>query len=197
MKDVYSKDRSDEFRQLSNYWGWFLTTGLLSLVLGVVCLFHVVEATLISVMFLGSLLFVTGVFQFFQAFNTRRWAGFFLHVLVGILYGAVGFLMITHPDISAMSLTPLIAALAITAGLFRMAAAFSLFAPHAGWTALNGLLSLILGIYVWWTWPISSFFLLGVIIGVELLINSVPLIQLGIQLRTNFGRAKDLRHRPV
>jgi uncharacterized membrane protein HdeD (DUF308 family) len=174
----------EEFVELSHSWGWFLTTGILSLILGMICLVHVVQATLISLLLLGSLLFVAGVFQCFQAFSTRRWDGFFLHILVGILYGAVGFLMLTHPDISAMSLTPLIAALAITTGLFRMAASFSLFAPHAGWTALNGMLSLVLGLYVWWTWPISSFFLLGVIIGVELLINSVPLIQLGVQLRS-------------
>jgi uncharacterized membrane protein HdeD (DUF308 family) len=168
---------------LSHHWGWFVATGIVSLVFGVVTLLHVVEATLISMMFLGALLLVTGIFQFFQAVSTRAWSGFFLHALIGILYGAVGFLMLTHPGLSAMSLTPMIAALAITAGLFRMAAAFSLFAPHAGWTALNGLLSLLLGLYVWWTWPVSSFFLLGVIIGVELLINSVPLLQLGMQLR--------------
>lgn len=185
----------DDVQHLSHYWGWFVASGVVSLVLGFICLLHVVEATLISVMFVGSLLFVTGVFQFAQAFSTRQWSGFFLHVLVGILYGAVGFLMLTHPDISAMSLTPLIAALAITAGLFRMASAFSLFAPHAGWMALNGLMSLLLGLYVWWTWPISSYFLLGVIVGVELLLNSVPLLQLGLQLRATDRRVTPT-HRP-
>lgn len=177
---------------LTHYWGWFLASGLLSLVLGVVALLHVVEATLISVLFLGGILFVTGVFQFAQAFGTRGWSGFLLHALIGILYSAVGFLMFTHPGISAMSLTPMIAALAMTAGLFRLAASFALRAPQSGWTALNGLLSLLLGLYVWWTWPISSFFLLGVIIGVELVINAVPLIQMGMQLRTMDRRRSPL-----
>jgi uncharacterized membrane protein HdeD (DUF308 family) len=195
MKDVDSTDRHDEYRILSHSWGWFLASGILSLLLGIICLAHVVEATIISVLFLGAALFVAGIFQIFQSFTTHRWSGFFLHVLTGILYGAVGFMILSHPDISAMSLTPLIAALAITAGLFRMGAAFALFAPHAGWTALNGILSLLLGLYVWWTWPVSSFFLLGVIVGVELLINSVPLIQLGIYLRT-LDRRSNVTHRP-
>jgi len=190
--------RTDSVRQgsglqpLVHYWGWFLASGFLSLVLGVIALLHVVEATLISVLFLGGILFVTGVFQFAQAFGTRGWSGFLLHALIGILYSAVGFLMFTHPGISAMSLTPMIAALAMTAGLFRLAASFSLSPPQAGWTALNGLLSLLLGLYVWWTWPISSFFLLGVIIGVELVINGVPLIQMGMQLRVMDRRKNPL-----
>jgi uncharacterized membrane protein HdeD (DUF308 family) len=176
--------RLDDFQALRSHWGWFTVTGIISLVLGVTALFHVVEATLISLMFLGAVLAITGTFQFVQAINTRGWAGFFLHALIGILYGAVGFLMMTHPGLSAISLTPLIAALAITAGLFRIAAAFSMASSIAAWTAINGLLSLLLGLYVWWTWPVSSFFLLGVIIGVELLINAVPLLQLGAQLRS-------------
>jgi uncharacterized membrane protein HdeD (DUF308 family) len=176
--------RSEDFSGIRSHWGWFVATGIISLVLGVVALLHVVEATLISVMFLGGVLLVAGIFQFVQAINTRAWSGFFLHALIAIIYGAVGFLMLTHPGLSALSLTPLIASLAITAGLFRLAASFSLAAPHAGWTAVNGLLSLLLGLYVWWTWPVSSFFLLGVIIGVELLINSVPLLQLGMLLRS-------------
>lgn len=174
----------EDFQSLRSHWGWFMTSGIISLVFGVVALFHVVAATLISVMFLGALLFLSGVFQFVQAVNTRAWSGFFLHALIGILYGAVGFLMVTHPGLSAVSLTPLIAALAITAGLFRIAGSFSVAGPNSGWMALNGLLSLLLGIYVWWTWPISSFFLLGVIIGIELVINSVPLMVLGAQLRS-------------
>lgn len=191
MRTEFSQSKNG-LQPLTHYWGWFLASGLLSLVLGVVALLHVVEATLISVLFLGGVLFVTGVFQFAQAFGTRGWSGFLLHALIGILYSSVGFLMFTHPGISAMSLTPMIAALAITAGLFRLAASFTLSAPHAGWTALNGLLSLLLGLYVWWTWPVSSFFLLGMIIGVELVINAVPLIQMGMQLRS-----MDRRRRPV
>lgn len=183
-------------RELIHYWGWFFASGLVSLILGVVALLHVIEATLISVLLLGGILFVSGVFQFAQAFETRRWSGFLLHALIGILYSAVGFLMFTHPGISAMSLTPMIAALALTAGLFRLAAAFSLTSPHSGWTALNGLASLLLGLYVWWTWPISSFFLLGVVVGVELVMNSVPLIQLGMQLRMMDRRGTPTFRRP-
>ena len=54
-------------------------------------------ATIATVLVLGWILVIDGIFQAVMAFWSRRWSGFFLHVLAGVLTLIVGFLMLSKP----------------------------------------------------------------------------------------------------
>ncbi|MGH7837935.1 MAG: HdeD family acid-resistance protein, partial [Candidatus Binataceae bacterium] len=87
------------------------------------------------------------------------------------LYVVAGFLMITNPAMAAVSLTLLIAMFLIVAGIVRLFAAFSTPLHHRGWLILNGIISIVLGIMIWDSWPSSALWVIGLFIGIELIFD--------------------------
>ncbi len=112
----------DEVRKHST---WFLVIGIALVILGMIAIGYAVEMTIVSVLFLGWLLIIGGIFEVIHGFSRRQWSGFFINLLAGVLYAVAGVVMIANPALAAVSLTLLIAIILIVAGLFRLVVAFS------------------------------------------------------------------------
>jgi len=169
--------------QLHRSWGWFVALGLLLIVLGVVCVLGEVATTVISVLVLGWLLLLSGIVALVHAFQTRTWSGFFLYLLSAVLRGLTGFLLVRYPLAGAFSLTLLLATLFIVGGIFRLVGAMSLRFPMWGWTAISGVIALLLGVMLLWQLPASSLWFLGLAVGIDLIFEGSGLIALGSALR--------------
>jgi uncharacterized membrane protein HdeD (DUF308 family) len=159
------------FDNLRHRWGWLLVLGLLMAVLGTIALVITPAATLGTVLALGWLLAISGVFEIIQAFRVRRWGGFFLHLLGGLLGIFVGLLIVTHPVAGALGYTLLLASFFTVIGIFRLVTALALKFPHWGWAAFDGVITLVLGIVVWAEWPWSGFWFLGLAVGISLILR--------------------------
>jgi uncharacterized membrane protein HdeD (DUF308 family) len=118
-----------------------------------------------------------------NAFWHKRWAGFFLDLLTGILYVVVGWMMVTNPRESALLLTLIIAMFLIFEGVFRIVAALTARYPHWGWVLFNGVISLLLGIMIWRQWPYSGLWVIGLFVGIEMLLNGWSLVMLSLMGR--------------
>jgi uncharacterized membrane protein HdeD (DUF308 family) len=140
-------------------------------VLGTIALVITPAATLGTVLALGWLLAISGVFEIIQAFRVRRWGGFFLHLLGGLLGIFVGLLIVTHPVAGALGYTLLLASFFTVIGIFRLVTALALKFPHWGWAAFDGVITLVLGIVVWAEWPWSGFWFLGLAVGISLILR--------------------------
>jgi uncharacterized membrane protein HdeD (DUF308 family) len=114
-------------------WGWFLVLGILLILLGVIALCTSLLATLATVLVFGWLLTISGILEIVSSFWSRRWSGFFLHLLAGVFDIVVGLLIISHPAAIALSLTLLLAAFFIVGGVFRLVGAIVLRFPNWGW----------------------------------------------------------------
>lgn len=156
-------------KPLREHWGWFLALGITFIFLGMVAIGSSAFVTVASVIFLGSLLLLGGVVQTAYTFSIRKWSGFFLSLLSGILYAVVGFFMIVHPTASALSLTLLIAAFYTVGGIFRIIGAATMRFEHWGWALLSGVIKLFLGIFIWLGWPQTGFWVIGLFIGIDLI----------------------------
>ena len=119
----------DEVRKHST---WFLVIGIALVILGMIAIGYAVEMTIVSVIFLGWLLIIGGIFEVIHGFSRRQWSGFFINLLGGVLYAVPGVVMIAIPALAAVSLTLLIAIILIVAGLFRLVVAFSTPLHHRG-----------------------------------------------------------------
>lgn len=152
-------------------WGWFLVWGVALVILGLVAIGATTMTTMISIVLIGILLLVGGVVIIIDTFTFwwGHWRGFFLHLLMGILYLIVGILFVKNPVYASISLTWLLAILFIGVGIFRSAYALSLKAPQWGWTLFNGLITLLLGLMILANWPASSLFVIGLFVGIDLL----------------------------
>ncbi|HVN31820.1 MAG TPA: DUF308 domain-containing protein, partial [Thermoanaerobaculaceae bacterium] len=87
--------------EMIHNWGWFLAFGIVLLLLGIAAVVRSVAATVVSMVFFGWLLVFAGIIELIDAFMVGHWAGFFLHLLVAVLFGITGILMATRPAISA------------------------------------------------------------------------------------------------
>src|ERR1051326_4375925 len=109
-----------ELAGLRKSWLWLVLFGAVLIILGTVAISVALLATIATV-FLFGVLFLIGAFaQVANAFWGRKWRGFFLHLLAGILYLIVGLIMIEHPLRAAAALTLMAAAVLLVSGLFRV-----------------------------------------------------------------------------
>jgi uncharacterized membrane protein HdeD (DUF308 family) len=170
--DVFTRGITEVRRS----WGVFLVSGILLMMLGVVCIIKAQTATTFSVLALGWVIVISGVFWLVNAFLAFGWGGFFSYLLNAIIRGVTGSLLIDHPGAGAAVVATVLAVLFIVGGLFRAAGASVIRFPRWGWTALAGLISISLGVYLLAIWDTASPFFLGIAIGVDLISDAAALI---------------------
>jgi len=157
---------------ISKGWGWLLALGIISIILGVIGLGMTVTLTIVSVIFFGVLLLVGGVLQLFDAFKHSGWKSTFWHVLIALLYVVGGIILVGDPVGGSVALTLVVAAMLVGSGVFRAVMAFqSRSVPGWGWLLFGALLSVLLGLMVLSSWPVSGLWVIGLIVAIELIIN--------------------------
>ena len=137
-------------------------------------------ATMATVVLIGWLLLVGGIVEAGHAFWRKKWSGFFVDLLTGILYMVVGFMIVANPVATAETLTLLIALFLMFGGVFRIVAALAVRFPHWGWLVLHGAVNLLLGIAIWRQWPWSGLWVIGLFVGIDLIFNGWSLVMLGL-----------------
>jgi uncharacterized membrane protein HdeD (DUF308 family) len=99
----------------------------------------------------------------------KKWSGFFLHLIVSLLYLGVGFSLLMYPVEASVSLTLFLGIFYILAGVLRIGFAATLKTPRWGWAWFNGIVTLILGVLILSNWPASGLFIIGLFVGIDLL----------------------------
>jgi uncharacterized membrane protein HdeD (DUF308 family) len=173
----------NELEALRGNWVWFLLLGIGLVILGAVAASKVVLATLAAVLTYGMLLIAGGLLQFVGSFWVKEWSGFFLHLIVGVLYFVVGILTVRHPDLAASALTLLLAAFFLVSGVFRIVGSFVLDLPGWIWVLLSGVVNVAMGLIIWAGWPISGLVVLGIFLAIELISNGIWWILIALQVR--------------
>ena len=166
---------TNAIEEVRESWGWFLVIGILLMILGAACIVKAQTATAFSILALGWVLMIGGVFWIINSVLSITWPIFFLYLLNGLIRVGVGYLLIRHPNAGAEGLTLVLAILFIVGGLFRAAGASVIKFPWWGWTVFAGLVSVGLGVYVLAIYPVASTFFIGVVIGVDLIFDGAAL----------------------
>lgn len=169
----------------------FLILGVVFMVLGLLAMSFATLTTLISVIFLGILLLISGVMILIDTFQFwRHRGGFYLHLLVGILYALIGIVFLTGPVSASISLTLLLAIFFICIGVFRIINAFSQKLPTWGWSLFNGIITLLLGIFILMGFPETGLFFIGLFVGIDLFICGWTYIMIAIATKANIQNPK-------
>jgi uncharacterized membrane protein HdeD (DUF308 family) len=174
---------STGIEQVRKHSTWFLVLGIALIIIGMIAIGAAVEMTIISMLFLGWLLIIAGLFEVIHGFRHRPWSGFFINLLGGVLYVVAGIVMVTNPGLAAVTLTLVIAIILIIAGLFRLFIAFSTPLHHRGWLILNGAISILLGVMIWDAWPVSGLWVIGMFIGIDMIFDGWTEIMLALSVR--------------
>jgi uncharacterized membrane protein HdeD (DUF308 family) len=162
-------------------WGWPMAIGILLILGGAFALFASVLTSLVSVLYIGLMLIVVGVFEIVSAFRVRD--GRSRYFLAGVLALVVGGLFLYRPLASLASLTLLIAGYLFARGLFRGITSILDRYPGWGWDLAYGIVAVALGVYVAASWPFSSFWVLGTIVAAEIIACGIALVAVSLSIR--------------
>ncbi|MBV8662879.1 MAG: DUF308 domain-containing protein, partial [Hyphomicrobiales bacterium] len=109
---------------------------------------------------------------------------FLLWALLGVLYIVAGFVTFENPLLAAAVLTLILGAALVASGVMRIILAFSVRRETPWlWVLLSGLITLLLGLVILAHWPLSSLYVLGVFLGVDLVMAGAAWLGLGFGLR--------------
>lgn len=177
--------------EISRNWGWFLALSILLIVLGSLSISFVVYSTLITVFLLGIVLIIAGLGQCVLAIRTPQWSGFFLNLLSGLLAMVLGYLFSQTTGVSALTITLLMSAYFMVSGLFKIFTAATHRFHQWGWMLGNGIITLLLGIFLWAQWPMSGLWAIGLFLGIDLLMAGAAWLIIAVSLRRihNIGSA--------
>jgi uncharacterized membrane protein HdeD (DUF308 family) len=173
----------ENLADLSQHWLLFLILGCAVVLVGILAMIFSAIAALATVALLGTFLLVAGVMHLVNAITGRSWRGFFIHLLIGVLYAVVGMLMLNHPLGAAAGLTLMMAAIFMTSGILRIIV--SLVERFHAWplVLLSGFISLALGIFIWRHFPESSLLVIGLFVGIDLVFSGWAWVMLALTVR--------------
>jgi uncharacterized membrane protein HdeD (DUF308 family) len=169
---------------LKSKWGWIVALGVVYLVAGVIALGSVVMATIASVYVVGIMMLLAGVFEVIHSFQVKTWGRFIVWLLLGVLYIIAGFVAFDNPLLTAVWLTLILGAALVASGIMRVYLGFNMKGGTPwGWVVASGLVTLLLGIIVLIHWPVSSLYVLGIFLGIDLVFAGASWIGVGLGLR--------------
>jgi uncharacterized membrane protein HdeD (DUF308 family) len=172
-----------ELAPLRAKWGWIVALGVVYLIAGFIALGSVAVATVASVLVVGVMMIVAGVAEVFSAFQIKSWGKFLLWVLLGALYIVAGFVTFENPLLAAALLTLILGASLVASGIMRIVLAFSMKQETPWiWVVLSGVITLLLGLLILAHWPVSSLYILGVFLGIDLIMAGAGWIGIGFGL---------------
>lgn len=176
LKDILGRERSN--------WGWIVALGALILVCGLLILGNLVAATIFSMVLVATFMIFGGVFRFMLAFRARSWGRFIYWALAGLLYVAAGIAVFMDPLKASVIFTFIVAVLLVFAGGLRVWLGFSTRPdPSWMWMVLSGVITLAAGLIFAIGWPANSLRLIGMLLGIELVIEGWGFVMLGLALR--------------
>lgn len=176
--------------RLSHRWGWFVAFGVLIALLGALAIALVVSATIASVFLVGIFIIFAGTVEIFVGLGSRTWSRFFLWIAAGLLYIVAGAIAIAQPLFAAVVFTLVLGAGLMATGIVRLWLAWHLTAGHPkGLVIFSALLTTLLGLVITLGWPGDSLFILGLLLGIDLIFYGAGWIGFGLMLRAHLHRA--------
>jgi len=169
--------------RLRGRWAAITAFGVLLVVLGAAALFFSLIATIVTVTLNGILFQIAGGAEIGIGIHSREWGRFFLWVIGGLAYLAAGVLCIVNPVLASAALTLLLGAGLIAAGVVRAFLASQLPADHPrALVFLAAAVTILLGLIIVARWPLDSVYVLGTLLGVDLLFHGVGWVSFGVGL---------------
>ena len=133
----------------------------------------------------GVLFLVAGAAEIGIGMHSRAWGQFFLWVIGGVLYVGAGVVCIANPLFASVVLTLLLGAGLLAAGLVRAYLATQLPAGQPrGLVFVAAAVTILLGLIIVSHWPLDSVYVLGTLLGVDLLVHGVGWVSFGMGLHS-------------
>jgi uncharacterized membrane protein HdeD (DUF308 family) len=169
--------------ETARHWKLLLGIGVLCELAGVYSIFVPIVASISAAVLVGWALVFAGIVQFANILRRERGSSWDVawRVLVSVLTIAAGAWIVIFPLTGTITLTVVLVAWLWAIGVTRMLAWWRMRRLEGAWAVgLNGLVSVVLGIFIWIDFPSSAAWAIGLLVGVELLFAGAGMIMLAM-----------------
>ena len=163
---------------------WYLVQSALMILGGILALFYPILSSFAVVLFLGWVLIISGVVQGISLIGAQNVPHFWLQLVSVVLSVIVGVLFLRHPGEGLLTLTLLLVVFFMVEGMSKIIFALTIRPfPNWGWVLVSGVIGILLSFYLWASLPVTAIWLLGVLLGIQLICEGVALGYLAWQVR--------------
>jgi len=161
---------------------------LLSVVLivcGILAILLPIEMSLGVVIVISWLLMISGVLQFIHAVRgrtsgTRVWAG-----IIAVIYFIMGLYLHLNLGIGVAALTLALIGFFVAQGVIDVFAYLRMReAGASGWQLFEGVIALIFGLMIWRHWPSGSPWVIGTLVGINMIMTGLTRLMLALAVRS-------------
>jgi uncharacterized membrane protein HdeD (DUF308 family) len=157
-----------------------LLLGTVMVVAGILVLGDVAVASLLSAVFIGIMAIVAGGFEMVHAFWTKGWGSLLWHLLLGALYVAFGVTMVSQPVAGALVLTFVLGLIILSSGVVRIFFALRHWGELSWLMLISGVFGVIAGFIILSGWPVTGLWVLGLLLGIDLIVHGVAWLTHGL-----------------
>ena len=170
---------------LQKHWKLFFAEGIFFVILGTLAIIVPHMFTLGIILFLGWLLLLGGIFQIIRAVCIITMPGFSLWFVIGLLQIVIGYFLVNEPAQGSLTITLLLTLFFAIEGLTKIYFALMM-RPLSqwGWVFFSGFTALFLAIVVWMGWPQTGLWVLGLLLGVNMIFLGWSLIKISLHHKT-------------
>ncbi|HUJ04167.1 MAG TPA: HdeD family acid-resistance protein [Rhizomicrobium sp.] len=187
MTDMTQNGIGDLRSAMHSHWKLFLIEGVVLLILGTAAIVVPPLASVVVSIFLGWLFIVGGIVGLVATIAGRGAPGFWWSLVSAIIAIVAGALLIGWPVGGALSLTLVLTAFLIADGILTIFFAIEhrrQLSQRWGWLLFNGIIDLLLAAVIVWAFPGSALWILGLIVGIDLIFGGWSLIAMAFAARS-------------
>lgn len=163
---------------------WYLIQSALMILAGILALIYPVLSSVAVVILLGWVLIISGVVQGISLIGARNVPHFWLQLVSVVLSIIVGVLFLRHPGEGLLTITVLLIVFLLVEGISKLIFALTIRPfPNWGWVLASGIVGILLSFYLWSSLPVTSLWLLGVLLGIQLICEGAALGYLAWNVR--------------
>ncbi len=164
--------------------GWLVALGVLQIVIGVVVLAAPLAGGLTVTLVIGMAMIFGGIARLVAAFAADSFGIGALAFVWGLIVAATGFYIFTNPGVGLVTLTLVLSMMFFVSGITECVAAFQVKPERGwGWMLTGGLVSVLLAFMIWRQFPFSGIWLVGTLLGVNLLMSGMTTVMIGSAAR--------------
>jgi uncharacterized membrane protein HdeD (DUF308 family) len=164
--------------------GWSIALSVLMLLAGFLAIVVPPVAGIAVAVFVAWLLIFSGAAHLVFAWHTRTTGGIIWEVLLGLAYIIVGCYILRSPVAGLASLTLALAIYLAAEGVLELILSYQLRSMSgAGWLLFDGIVTLILAVMIWRTWPWSSAWAIGTLVGVSMIFSGAARLMISLAAR--------------
>lgn len=166
-------------QQLSNS-RWINLIAILMIALGIIAIAFPFFATVASTLMFGWIFIFAGIAQIIYAFHSRSAGQVVWKVVLGCLYFLAGIFVVVNPLKGVLAFTLVLGITIFVQGIIQVSIAFQMrrSSPSWGWILVSGIVGIIFGIFIWSNFPFYATWLIGALLGINLLFDGTWMLTL-------------------